>query len=268
MEITEYVKALGAAATAWKGTDLLKEIYGDAFKPGVEQVGKALGGVLGLGNTVLYPVHLANARAKVALEANLDRYRARLEKEPIDKVTEVPPEVGVPVAEKLAYVSDEALANLYIELLAKASLRDTAGLAHPSFVNLINSLSPDEAGFLSTWVNSLGEISVQPMASSPANPLARFIGDIALEGRLGEGLIYPKNIGVYICNLEGLGVLSSSTDRQLTKPGAYDALEGLVRKTCAHRLDQGEVMTFKRGLVQVTPYGDMFMAACGVKQRS
>ena len=41
---------------------LLKEIYGDALKPGVSQVGKALGTILGLGTTVLLPVYWVNER--------------------------------------------------------------------------------------------------------------------------------------------------------------------------------------------------------------
>ena len=42
---------------------LLKEVYGDLAKPGVEQVGKALGTVIGLGNTILWPIALANEKA-------------------------------------------------------------------------------------------------------------------------------------------------------------------------------------------------------------
>jgi hypothetical protein len=73
---------------------LLKEIYGDLAKPGVAQVGKALGNVVGLGNTILWPIALLNERAKIALEKNLEKYRAQLEHVPQDGVVEVPPEVG------------------------------------------------------------------------------------------------------------------------------------------------------------------------------
>ena len=64
---------------------------------------------------------------------------------PQDRIAEVPPEVGVPIAEKLAYVTDDQLSGLYINLLAKASTLDYAHTAHPSFVNVISNLSPDEA---------------------------------------------------------------------------------------------------------------------------
>ena len=76
---------------------LLKDIYGDLAKPGVEQVGKALGTVLGLGNTILWPLTMLNERARIALEKNLEKYRRQLDGK--DKIVEVSPEVGVPVLE-------------------------------------------------------------------------------------------------------------------------------------------------------------------------
>jgi len=40
--------------------DLIKEIYGDLAKPGVTQVGNALGTVIGLLNTCLSPIKYLN----------------------------------------------------------------------------------------------------------------------------------------------------------------------------------------------------------------
>ena len=68
---------------------------------------------------------------------------------PPEDVSEVPPEIGVPIIEKLSYVTNEELRKLYIELLAKASIKEENDKAHPNFINIINSLSPDEANLLS-----------------------------------------------------------------------------------------------------------------------
>ena len=133
------------AKEAAKLPALLSDIYGDLLRPGVKQVGKALESVLGLGNTVLWPLALINKRADIALEKNLEKYRARLERVPLDEVVQVRPEIGVPIAERLGYVNDERLSDLYINLLVKASVKSTTKFAHPAFVNLINDLSPDEA---------------------------------------------------------------------------------------------------------------------------
>jgi hypothetical protein len=47
---------------------IIKEIYSDLAKPGVQQAGKALSTVIGLGNTMLWPVALLNEKAKLSLE--------------------------------------------------------------------------------------------------------------------------------------------------------------------------------------------------------
>lgn len=145
--MSDYVKGkamtngwLQVAQEALKIPGLLVEIYGDLAKPGVKQVGKALGTVLGLGNTVLWPIHWANEHSRLYLEKNLEEYRVLLEHVPEEKIVPVAPEIGVPIAEKLTYVRDVKLADLYVTLLAKASNIDTISEAHPSFVNVINNL--------------------------------------------------------------------------------------------------------------------------------
>jgi hypothetical protein len=124
---------------------ILKEVYGDLAKPGAQQAGKALSTVIGLGNTLLWPIALLNEKAKIALESNLNKYREKLKDTPDEQICEVAPEVGVPIVDKLAYVTNETLSDMYTELLAKASQNHTINMAHPGFVNIINNLSPDEA---------------------------------------------------------------------------------------------------------------------------
>ena len=133
----ELLTALAIAATQ---RELLTQLYGDLAKPGVAQVGKALSTVLGLGNTILWPIQLLNERARIRLESNLERFRQKVSQIPLEKVTPVAPEIGVPIAEKLSYVADRDLRELYTNLLAKASNVDTVSQAHPSFVNVLRNL--------------------------------------------------------------------------------------------------------------------------------
>jgi hypothetical protein len=117
---------LAGALAAHRG--LIKEIYGDLVKPGVTQVGKAVETILGLGNTILWPLQMLNGRAKIALENNFEKYREQLKDVSEADIISVRPEVGVPILEKLAYVTDDEISQLYINLLAKASSAQTAQL--------------------------------------------------------------------------------------------------------------------------------------------
>ena len=137
---------------ALQAPGLLKEIYGDALKPGVSQVGKALGTVLGLGTTVLLPIYWANERSRMVVEKTLEKFRLSLEGVPEPQIIPVRPEVGVPILEKLMYVTDDELSDLYINLLSKASTAQSVRFVHPSFVSIVNNFSSDEALLLKKLV--------------------------------------------------------------------------------------------------------------------
>lgn len=143
--MTDLYKAIVEIA---KNQDLMKEIYGDLAKPGVQQVGIALETVLGFGTTILLPIQLLNEKCKLWAQKNMDRFRANLEGVHIQNVQPIAPEIGVPIVERLLYTEDESLNDMFSKLLAHAAIKDQANLAHPKFVNIICNLSPDEARIL------------------------------------------------------------------------------------------------------------------------
>ena len=63
------------------------------------------------------------------------------------------PQIGVPIIEKLGYITNDEIADLFTNLLTKASSVDTVNLAHPSFVQLIERLSVDEARIIKYLFN-------------------------------------------------------------------------------------------------------------------
>ena len=78
----------------------------------------------------------------------LNEYGEKLEQIPEDKQCEVHPQIGTPIVEKLSYTTNEEIADLFTTLLANASNIDMVNTAHPSFVNMIERMSSDEARLL------------------------------------------------------------------------------------------------------------------------
>jgi hypothetical protein len=243
---------------------LFKEIYGDLAKPGVTQVGKALGAILGLGNTILWPVYLVNEKARVALESNLEKYRRKMETVPEEEVVEVPPDIGIPITDKMGYVTNEELSDMYVELLVKASSYKTANLAHPSFTNVIDNLSPDEA------------IIFKEIA--PAIKIPILSGRLLIKGKsewkdihptlltgleIIKGLSFPKNIVAYVSNFEGLGLLEVLREVFIVNDALYEKLESIYRpghEKMEYDKEKYE-LHYLRGQVRLTPYGQMFYEA-------
>ena len=241
---------------------LLKMIYGDLARPGVAQVGKALSTIIGLGNTLLWPVALVNEKAKIALQRNLEKYRAQLDGVPEEKIVQVPPEVGVPIAEKLAYVTNDELSTLYVNLLAKASTRETASCGHPSFANIIQNLSPDEA------------ILLKELRDPTPFLTAKFVKKVARDwwtaGDLLTGLetsvclTFPNNLVAYFSNFDGLGLIGIRRDLCMAAPPLYEKLEEHYRPVIeAFPYDrENHDLEFARGKIEVTPFGRLFIDAC------
>jgi hypothetical protein len=244
---------------------LLKDIYGDLAKPGVSQVGQALDTILGLGNTLLWPIQLLNEKAKIGLQRNLDKYRLQLKEIPADQIVAVRPEVGVPISEKLAYVTDHELSDLYINLLAKASTTHTAHFAHPSFVNIINNLSPDEAVLLKELrtTNNIPFITAQLVRKDPTGGWIT-LADILTGLERKTQITFQENTVAYFSNFEGLGIIEIRRDIFIVNPSLYEELERIYRPLCeANAFDREQHdLKFEQGKIEVTPSGRLFIDAC------
>lgn len=243
---------------------ILKEIYGDLAKPGVQQVGKALESIIGLGNTVLWPVTLLNEKAKITLEDNLEKYRKKLEATPEEEVCKVAPEIGVPIAEKLSYVTNEELSEMYTELLSKASIKQKANVAHPSFVNIISNISPDEAILIKSIVGMPGipfiEVQLRSKSTKEWLPLDPMMPGFSCLKKLQ----FPNNVHAYVSNLEGLGIFQIRQGSYLRAKNIYEPLEEQAKSRYSHRgkNHQDKTIIIKRGIIEITPLAKLLLRAC------
>jgi len=249
---------------------VLKEIYGDLAKPGVQQAGKALSTVIGLGNTILWPIALINEKAKIALENNLNKYREKLEKVPDEEICEVAPEVGVPIAEKLSYVTNDELSEMYTELLAKASQKSKANVAHPSFVNVINNISPDEAILLKSIKHMPGipfvEVRLKNKGKNEWQTLDAMKAGLSCLAKLQ----YPGNVHAYISNLEGLGLFQIRQDIYMVGENIYEPLEDNAKSIYAEieKHAEDKEISFSRGKVEITSFARLFLTACFTNKKA
>lgn len=259
--------------------NIIKEIYNDLAKPGVRQVGKAIGTTVGLINFFLYPIKYQNDRSSLIYKSNFDKLRKKLESENISNITDIPPEIGKPLLEKLFYVSDEDLSQLFINLISRASKKDEMNLAHPNFVNMISSLSPDEARII---MHTKGK----PIKYiTPCENIIRSDGDyshgirnesnIYFTGLVDEiDIIFPENMYRYVINMISLGILGYPVNAEDTieNDGDFDVLRNTYRKEILDvfaifsdgqkDLEEGIVVCeniVRDGLIEYTEFGKFFI---------
>lgn len=199
---------------------------------------------------------------------------------PDDKICDVPPEILVPVIEKIRYVRDEDIREMFLKLLTKASDEDTIHLAHPGFTTVISNISSDEARLIE-YFSQLDKSTI-PFVFIRCEFGTQQIERGGLTLLKGEGiqksplltsiedkveLIFSQNIPLYFSNLEGLGLI-----RQRSNELAEHYYTGLIQRYEPLRKKLEEIghggkgkdypFEFARGYFEITEYGRLFIEAC------
>ena len=255
-EIVDLVKAT---------PNILGQVYGDLAQPSVKAAGHALGTVFEFSTSFLLPVKLLNEKFKLNFAKRLNEYKEKLEKIPEEKQCEVHPQIGTPLIEKLSYTTNEEIADLFTTLLANASNVDMVNTAHPSFVNMIERMSPDEAKLLKYLK---GKEDVQYCVfngnASKGNGFVTLIDHATILEDEVE-FTFPQNINAYLANFVSLGVIMDMNSQFRIDKTVYDRIKD------KYNLKQMETqlvprfyksITVKEGYYLITDLGKLFISAC------
>ena len=246
--------------------NVLGQVYQDLAQPGVQAVGKALGTVFEFSTSFLLPLKLLNEKFKANFTQRLNEYKEKLEKVPEENRCEVHPQIGTPIVEKLSYTTNDEIADLFTTLLTNASDVRMVNRAHPSFVNMIERLSPDEARI----VKFLSGNGIIPYCSFRAISEAEEEGfsviiDHATMLQYQVALDFPQNITAYLSNFVSLGILTDESGLYKIGISTYDDiclkfdLDKLKQKLVPQVCQDVQV---EKSYYEVTPLGSLFIEAC------
>lgn len=248
---------------------LLSTIYKDLAKPSVKKVGLALETVFDLSNTVLLPLKLVNEKAKLIFQKSLSKYEENLNKIEEDKIITVANEIGIPIIDRLTYISNEDISNAFINLLTKASSTDTVNLAHPGFISIIDRLAPDEAKIIN-YIHDQPFIPFITYNIHEKGQDAFHIPDYcesltALEQACD--LMFPQNIKIYLDNLVSLGILRLETFYFKTDETVYSKLQDIYKPVLdklieEHPIEKYDAPELAKGFYEITNFGRLFIDAC------
>lgn len=244
---------------------ILPLIYTDLAQPGVRKIGIALETVFEFSTSMLLPIKLLNEKFKLNFERNLNDYKKKLEAIPEDKICDVNPQIGTPIIEKLTYTTNEEIADLFTSLLTKASNTDTVNQAHPSFVQLIERLSVDEARIIKILKEKDNIPTITIRAHIKGKKSFITIHENATMLQFQTNLIFPNNINIYLDNLYCLGILSIDQSIELTDDKIYEQLLSQYDfETLSKTFTEGygfERLECKKSYYKITNYGKLFINA-------
>lgn len=129
--------------TVTKG--LVKEAYEDILHPAASEIGKALAVPFQLVNKFIRPIQRYAVEAEKNTKKLTEMTAKKLYNVPEENISAPSMQIAVPALQANSYLEDDQLRGMFANLLAASMNKETKELAHPSFVNVLNQLSPEEA---------------------------------------------------------------------------------------------------------------------------
>ena len=244
-----------------KADGVALEIYRDTLQPAVRPIGEILSFLprtvrLWLGG---WEKWLINGEESLRLTA--EAIEEKIKKVPEEKVVKPEAYVAVPAIQQLIYCQDNpVLRDLYANLLVSSMNADTKWKVHPSFVDIIKQLNPDEAKLL----HVLKKRETYPLIDIRlTSPKAGYFDMVVNFTAVGNDVIERKEgISEYIDNLNRLGIIRI-TQSFLMNDSRYDEtirLSGVYYRITKISSDGWE-RTYNKHLFELTDFGASFVDA-------
>lgn len=213
------------AIKAFTGLVKAVPVYDDTLRPVAQETGKALGTVGRAVNAALAPLKGFVWGVERIEGFVQDRVASKLELVPPENIRSPDLAVAGPALELLRYTGhNEALSEMYANLLASSMGKETASQAHPGFVEVIRNLSSDEAKLLA-YIHKEKAVPVvdirrEKRDNSGGHRVHEIVGTYVDDA----GCEYQDLGAAYMVNLERLGLVALNHGAWLTAPDVYNRI--------------------------------------------
>ncbi|MCI8374838.1 MAG: DUF4393 domain-containing protein [Lachnospiraceae bacterium] len=238
-------------------------IYEDALQQTTQESGKTLALIPRAINAALIPLRQWISEREYKLAETEKLLAQKLEHVEEDKIVTPEAYVAVPAIQAISYsMNSEELRNLYANLLAKAMNSDTKDRVHPSFVEMIKQMSPNDA------------IIFSKIITSPIRPLITINVKSSKGGAhsFAENCSWISNFSLTECrtsfdNLSRLGLIQIPFVASYTNKNNYNSVKNnpLFKQAvieCKNNLLESESITYVEGYIKINELSKLFFNVC------
>lgn len=240
-------------------------IYEDLLQPAVIEIGEGLHTISKVIHIVLAPVSAmiwGYEQIKDYVQTSLE---LRLQDVPFKNIISPDPAIAGPALEALRYFGHkEELREMFANLLATAMNSEKAIKAHPSFVEVLKQINPDEAKIISLLKDDVSKPIITLRAMNlHNNHYAEPIKDFSLLPYIAD-CQYPQLGASYLINIARLGLAKIDYGSYNTYPNAYEPIidHPIIITNKDYIESVGKKVDIKRGTFTRTDFGKNFYEAC------
>jgi len=183
---------------------------------------------------------------------------------PPDRIIQPPLMIAGPTIEALRFAGDTELRDLYATLLSTSMDRERSQYAHPSFVEVLKQLTPDEAKLMEylrtrgMWAMPAVTV-LRTIGEEPHRATAEALKHFSMMPTLAK-CQYPERFVTYVENLRRLALadISPSTLAQEHFADIRSHPDFLYATT----KQAGVAVEIREEVLHLTDYGTQFVLAC------
>ena len=251
-------------------TEVANEAYKDVAKPAMKSVGDSLALIPRAINAALLPVYDWVAHREYQIERTKKLLEMKLRDVQPEDVVPPEPHIAVPALQAISYSMDSSeIRGMYANLLAASMTKNRKGEVHPSYVEFIKQMAPDEARILRhIYLHNHGIIPVVTLRLQHAEKggidIVPYFTNLY---RTVEDLEFCsfETTAISVDNLVRLKLLQIHDGSHLTAPGSYDELEqdtALTKIKNSYSLPPEHSWKYTRTYLSITSLGKSFCAIC------
>ena len=254
------------------GNEIAKELvsqtagkaYDDVAHPAIEATGQLVSFIPRTIRVLLKNWEKWIVNGEYAIKETEKLLEKKLETISQENIVEPEPYVAIPAIQQLSYSLDsEELREMYANLLASSMNMDTKTNVHPSYVDIIKQLCPDEAKLLKVLAEKPNQplIDVRKIRKADDGYIV-IIQNFTL---LAEGICdNPSEIFSYLDNLDRLKLINIFDDIYIKDDAAYKPLEEYseIKELMNSKIEEGFRYEIKKHKFELTAFAKNFIKVC------
>lgn len=256
MSNNEKIKEIVINETA----ELIDDIYNDGAKQIVQESGKTLALIPQTINAILLPLRKWIAEREASLEEVKILLEKKLRNIDVKEIVEPEKYVAVPALQAISYsMNSEVLKNMYANLLVNSMKKDTKENVHPSFVEMIKQMSPNDAKIF-TKIHDDNPKPIMYLWAKNKNEEGYF----AQVNNLTWINIYDYEVvSVCIDNLKRMGLIEIAEGEYTHDPNYNNIRETSEYKRFKKEYDDSDIVVIeKKHFIKITALGNSFYKIC------